>query len=270
MALLLLAAAQVSAQGSTASSSVVSSSATRSSSSSSSRAPAASSSSSSSAAAATSSAFATASSNFTLPAGAATATWPSGLVLQSSVPYSMPEVDLKELNLPASLANYHLANETATNRQAICDRQTRWCATAGCIETGATVKENFCDADTLATRCTCSKGASSLQQYAWPVQVADCQNRASACTQLCWEPSTQLSDRNTCINNCSKNLRATCSTPGQVSANYAVSKRGDKPSYAMIQGGTANGASSGVLPHFAAVAVAASLVAGLATSSLVL
>lgn len=209
-------------------------------------------------------AVATASSNFTLPSGAATASWPDGLVLPSSVPYSIPHMDLDALGLPSSLKNYHLANETLATRQTICDRQTKWCDTAGCAEADASINENFCDRDTMATRCTCSKGASLLPQYAWPVQVADCQNRASACSQACWDRSLSTSERNSCISNCSNNLRSTCSTPGQVSANYAVSKRGDKPSYALIQGGSANAAAHVGLPNAAVVMVAVSLVARMA------
>ncbi|CAO1623422.1 unnamed protein product [Parajaminaea phylloscopi] len=269
VAALLLVSASVSAQSSASAQSAVGSAASVASSSSS--RSSVQSGSSSTAVAASSAALPTASSNFTLPSGAATATWPAGLVLQSSVPYTLPQFDLEDLNLPAALAHYHLSNETLSTRQAICDRQTKWCATAGCAEAGAKINENFCDPTTMGTRCTCNKGASLLDQHAWPVQVADCQNRANACTQACWNPSTNVGDRNACISNCAKTLRETCSTPGQISANYAVAKEGDKPSYALMQGGSANGVLGrrGV-PDASVVAFAASLLmAAFAVSTLI-
>lgn len=200
-----------------------------------------------------------ASSNFTLPAGATTATWPSGRAVPSSVPYNMQIMNLANLSIPAY--EYSLASEGSSMRQALCDRQTSWCSTAGCAEAGATVTENFCETDTLASRCTCSKGKSNLNQYNWPVQMADCQNRASACTQACWAQGVS-SNHQQCISNCNSILRNSCSTPGQISANYAVSKRGQSPPLGLMQGGDASGALKtlqgrqvGVVLGFAVVAV---------------
>ena len=97
--------------------------------------------------------------------------------------------------------------------------------------------------------------------------MADCQNRASACTQSCWDPATtSIENRQSCLSTCSSTLRDSCSTPGQVAANYAVSKRGQTPSYTIVQGGTASGAaamlmrSKGAVLGGAAVAVAAAAV----------
>lgn len=87
---------------------------------------------------------ASASSNFTLPAGATTASWPAGLVLQSSVPYTMPPA-LNVATLGQAAIDYRLANMSESYRQSLCDRQTQWCTTAGCVEAGATINDNFCD-----------------------------------------------------------------------------------------------------------------------------
>ncbi|CAO1622436.1 unnamed protein product [Sympodiomycopsis kandeliae] len=182
-----------------------------------------------------------ASSNFSLPGGAVTAAWPSGLVLQTSVPYQMEDVDLKDIDLPKF--SYHLANESVATRKSLCARQTSFCSTAGCTNPDKShLSENFCNEDTLATRCTCSKGGeSNLQQSNWPVQLADCQNRANACSQACWSPNVSIQDRNSCRNICDKTFRQSCGTPGMVSANYAVDKESQKPSGNLIQGGDASG-----------------------------
>lgn len=152
----------------------------------------------------------------------------------------MSNVNWDDLDLPDF--SYSLGNESLSTRQALCDRQTRFCGTAGCKQTGATVKENFCNVDTLAARCSCSKGDSNLDQSNWPVQLADCQNRANACIEACWAPATSVQKRNSCRDTCDKTFRQSCGTPGMVSANYAVSKESQKPSGKLIQGGSASGA----------------------------
>lgn len=93
--------------------------------------------------------------------------------------------------------------------------------------------------------------------------MADCQNRASACTQSCWNPAeTSIQDRQACLKTCSQTLRDSCSTPGQVAANYAVSKEGQKPNYDIVQGGSASGAMGLVAGKgvTAAVAIMAAVV----------
>lgn len=122
----------------------------------------------------------------------------------------------------------------------------------------------------LATRCTCNKGDSALSQYQWPVQMADCQNRASACTQSCWDPATtSIENRQSCLSTCSSTLRDSCSTPGQVAANYAVSKRGQTPSYVIVQGGTASGAAS-ILMRSKGAVLGGAIIAAAAAAVMVL
>jgi hypothetical protein len=77
----------------------------------------------------------TASSNYTLPSATATATPGPGFVVQQSNPYVMQVVDPKDL----PKMNFNLANETEVRRQVICGQQTKFCATAGCAEAGATI-----------------------------------------------------------------------------------------------------------------------------------
>jgi hypothetical protein len=177
----------------------------------------------------------TASSNFTLPSATATATWPTNFTIQTSVPYVLTEIDTA--NLPDF--TWDLLNETAASRAIICSQQTKFCSTAGCADAGATINENFCNADTMGTRCTCDKGSSNLQQWKWPVQMSDCLNRGSACSTACQQPGVSTAERTACKEACSSQLSSTCGFPGQYSANYAVDKVNQKPNLAMIQGGSA-------------------------------
>lgn len=52
-------------------------------------------------------------------------------------------------------------------------------------------------------------------------------------------PGGTTAERTACREACNKNFGGTCGFPNQYSANYAVKKEGDKPKFAMIQGGTA-------------------------------
>lgn len=194
---------------------------------------------------ATSLAVSSASSNYTLPSASQTATWPSGLAIQSSVPYNLASVDLDDLDIPTFY--YNLINETQSYREDLCTRQVKFCSTAGCASasSGATIKENYCTVTTMATRCSCSSGDSNLPQYHWPVELADCQNRASACTSACMQITT-ISDQSTCKTNCQNVFRNSCGLPGQIAADYSTEKANDTPEYSYIQGGTASsGAMSG-------------------------
>ncbi|UZJ53967.1 hypothetical protein CBS101457_003287 [Exobasidium rhododendri] len=177
----------------------------------------------------------TASSNFTLPSATATATWPASFVIQSSNPYAVMDIDIS--NLPT--VSYNLLNESASSREVICSQQTKFCSTAGCADPSATVSVNFCNPDTMGTRCSCDKGSSNLQQWKWPVQLSDCLNRGNACSTACLIPGGSTAQRTACKDACNNQLSTTCGFPGQYSANYAVSKENQKPSLAMIQGGTA-------------------------------
>ncbi len=51
--------------------------------------------------------------------------------------------------------------------------QMQFCQTAGCNATDAKLT-NFCETKYMGTACSCSKGASRLEQYQWPVMLADC------------------------------------------------------------------------------------------------
>lgn len=199
----------------------------------------------------------TASSNFTLPVPAATASFPANFVMQSSTPFVFTDVDTD--NLPT--INYSLLNETATQREIICAQQTKFCSTAGCEDAKATIKDNVCNVDTMAVMCTCTKGSSNLQQWKWPVQFQDCLRRGTTCANACALPGGTTQSRNECKSACQASFGGTCGFPNQYAANYAVSKASKKPSLAMIQGGTAgNGAMSvGVASTFVVLMAGASM-----------
>jgi hypothetical protein len=118
------------------------------------------------------------------------------------------------------------------------------------------VQYNFCDVDTLASRCTCDKGASNLQQWKWPVQFSDCLARATTCADMCSIPGGTTAQRTACKSACQTNFRDTCGMPGQYSANYAVAKSGDKPNLDMMQGGTAGDGAAFLRASSLAVAAA--------------
>ncbi|PWN33759.1 uncharacterized protein FA14DRAFT_161448 [Meira miltonrushii] len=196
----------------------------------------------------------TASSNFTLPNPTASATFPPGFVMQSSVPFVYTDVDTA--NLPK--INYSLLNETVAQRQIICSQQTKFCSTAGCADADAKIKENFCDVDTMAIMCTCTKGSTNLKQWNWPAQFQDCLRRGNTCTNACQLPGGTTQARNDCKDACTKSFGGTCGFANQYSANYAVSKPGQKPNLQMVQGGTAgNGAMSMNVASGAVLSVAA-------------
>lgn len=183
----------------------------------------------------------TASSNFTLPVPAATATLPANFVMQSSTPFIFTDVDTD--NLPT--INYSLLNETQAQREIICAQQTKFCSTAGCADEDAKIKDNVCNVDTMGVMCTCTKGSSNLQQWKWPVQFQDCLRRGTTCANACALPGGTTQSRNDCKTACQASFGGTCGFPNQYAANYAVSKANQKPSFSMIQGGSAgNGATS--------------------------
>ena len=177
----------------------------------------------------------TASSNFTLPSATATATWPANFVIQGSNPYSMQSVETTDL----PTFYWSLQNESTTSRELICAQQTKFCDTAGCAEEGAMVNVNFCNTETMGTRCTCDKGSSNLQQWKWPVQMSDCLTRGSACNNACMQPGGTTAERQACKTACNSAFSDTCGFPGQYAANYAVDKENQKPGMTMVQGGTA-------------------------------
>lgn len=112
------------------------------------------------------------------------------------------------------------------------------------IVTFANAQENFCNVDTMGTACRCTKGASNLDQWKWPVQFADCLRRGTTCRQACTLPGGTTPERTACRNACTSAFGSTCGFPNQYGANYAVSNVNSKPKLAMIQGGSAAGAMS--------------------------
>lgn len=180
----------------------------------------------------------TASSNFTLPNATATATFASIPTLRSS-PYQI--VFANTDGLP--MINYNLAmNNSEQVKTALCASQMQFCSTAGCNVTDAKLT-NFCETKYMGVACSCSKGASRLEQYQWPVMLADCQGRNIACRDACVKPGQSVQSQNNCLDTCTQNYGSTCAKPGQYAANYAVTKEGSKPSYAIVQGGTAQNAA---------------------------
>ncbi|EPQ30281.1 uncharacterized protein PFL1_02397 [Pseudozyma flocculosa PF-1] len=178
----------------------------------------------------------TVSSNFTLPSATATATFAT-LPQLASNPYQMVFADTS--GLPDYQWNLALASVPSLTKEAICRQQVDFCAKAGCVQDGAKVKDNFCETKYMGAACRCDKGDSRLQQYNWPVMLADCRGRNTACKDACQKPNLGTADKNKCTQACDANYGSNCGAPGQYAANYAVAKKGQKPSYAIIQGGNA-------------------------------
>lgn len=178
---------------------------------------------------------ATPSSNYTLPNATATGSFSALPTLQSK-PYQIVFADTS--GLPSY--NWNLASNSSSDqaKTALCASQMQFCQTAGCTDTDAKLT-NFCETKYMGTACSCSKGASRLEQYQWPVMLADCQGRNTACRDACIKPGQGVADQNNCLANCAQNFGSTCGKPGQYAANYAVRKQGDKPNYVIVQGGTA-------------------------------
>ncbi|GAC97188.1 hypothetical protein PHSY_004773 [Pseudozyma hubeiensis SY62] len=196
---------------------------------------------------------ATASSNYTLPSLTATGTFASIPTLRSN-PYQI--VFANTDGLPP--INWNLAmNNSDQVKSALCTSQMQFCNTAGCNTTDAKLT-NFCETKYMGVACSCSKGASRLEQYQWPVMLADCQGRNIACRDACIKPGQNVEAQNKCLDVCAQNYGSTCGKPGQYAANYAVSKEGNKPSYTVVQGGTAqNGALRAGVGMVGVMAVAA-------------
>ncbi|TKY85050.1 hypothetical protein EX895_006130 [Sporisorium graminicola] len=187
-----------------------------------------------------------ASSNYTLPNPTATGTFASIPTLLSK-PYQVVFAD----NSGLPVYNWNLATNSSSeqSKTALCTSQMQFCQTAGCNQTDAKLT-NFCETKYMGVACSCSKGASRLEQYQWPVMLADCQGRNTACRDTCIKPGQSVEDQNKCLGVCAQNFGSTCGKPGQYAANYAVRKEGDKPSYAIVQGGNAQ---SGALSAIAGV-----------------
>lgn len=208
---------------------------------------------------------ATASSNYTLPSATATGVFPTLPSLQGqSNPYQI--VFANTAGLPTYNWNLALNSSSEQSKTALCASQMQFCAKAGCNDTEAKLT-NFCETKYMGVACSCSKGASRLEQYQWPVMLADCQGRNTACRDACVKPGQSVADQDKCLDTCAQNYGSTCGKPGQYAANYAVGKEGAKPSYTIVQGGTAqNGAlakSAGMAGVVAVAALVSVVVVGL-------
>ncbi|KAN0060620.1 hypothetical protein ACQY0O_007278 [Thecaphora frezii] len=191
----------------------------------------------------------TVSSNFTLPSATATATFPS-LPTLNSLPYQFVVTD------PSGLPRftYNLTSLEQRTKEALCAQQIDFCAKAGCEQEddgkkkGGEVKLiNFCETKYMGVACRCSRGAARLQQYSWPVMLADCRGRNTACIDACQKPNAATADKNQCFQACRDNFETNCGRPGQMAADYSVRKEGQKPSYKVIQGGDAQNAAWGAI-----------------------
>lgn len=180
-----------------------------------------------------------ASSNFTLPHATATGTYLSLPSLVSS-PYQVVFADTN--GVPSYNWNLAMNSSSDASKTATCASQMQFCKTAGCVDPEAKLN-NFCETKYMGVACSCSKGESRLEQYQWPVMLADCQGRSTACKDACIKPNQGVASTNDCVNKCLSQFGDTCGKPGQYAANYAVHKQGDKPTYAIVQGGTAQNAA---------------------------
>ncbi|KAJ1032589.1 hypothetical protein NDA16_000612 [Ustilago loliicola] len=202
---------------------------------------------------------ATPSSNYTLPNATTTGTFSSIPTLRSQ-PYQIVFAD--NSGLPVYKWNLATNSSSDQSKEALCASQMQFCATAGCNETDAKLT-NFCETKYMGVACSCSKGVSILQQYQWPVMLADCQGRNTACRDACIKPGQGVADQNKCLDVCSQNFGSTCGKPGQYAANYAVGKKGDKPSYTVVQGGMAQNSALGMNVGKVSVALVATLVSAM-------
>lgn len=180
-----------------------------------------------------------ASSNYTLPSATATGTYLSLPSLISS-PYQVVFADTN--GVPQYNWNLAMNSSSDMSKEATCASQMQFCKTAGCADPEAKLT-NFCETKYMGVACSCSKGESRLQQYQWPVMLADCQGRNTACKDACIKPDQGVASTNDCVNKCLDQFGQTCGKPGQYAANYAVRKQGDKPTYSIVQGGTAGNAA---------------------------
>ncbi|CAD6889008.1 unnamed protein product [Tilletia controversa] len=161
--------------------------------------------------------------------------------------------------------SWNLMNTTQTQRDILCVQQKKYCSMSGCEDNSANITLNFCNAQTLGARCACNAGATEMKQSDWPIELADCQGRGLACKATCFQ-AQYSSNLQTCQQACDKTYTSTCATDSQFAADYSVMKENDKPSYAMIVGGTA-----GSVPGAASMrALMPSVGSSLAMSSFVL
>ena len=193
-----------------------------------------------------------------------TIAWPANIPALQSKVYQAPQFDLSKL----PNFRWSLANESLAIRTAICSQQIDFCNRAGCdtnqgAKEAATVSENFCDARTLASKCTCSGGTSRLQQFQWPVSTNDCRFRGQACKNQCMWGTSDVANQPSCVAACDNTFGMNCGFEGQMSASYAVDKKGEMPALAMVQGGVAQSAafslSSSLFATTAVAAIATSL-----------
>ncbi|KAK0553525.1 hypothetical protein OC846_000847 [Tilletia horrida] len=170
--------------------------------------------------------------------------------------------------------SYTLLNETDIEKGVLCQQQTKYCAMSGCQDANANITINFCNNQTMASRCACGTGATIITQSSWPIEFADCRNRGLTCKQTCFQLQ-YASNLQSCQAACDQAYTATCATPGQIAADYSVMKQGDKPSYALITGGTAGtvpGAASlrMVVPSMGTSLMLGSLLIGLSAGVTIL
>ncbi|GAA5881011.1 hypothetical protein JCM16303_004635 [Sporobolomyces ruberrimus] len=146
---------------------------------------------------------------------------------------------------------YNLTEESASTRISICNQTTAFCATSGCVKSGATIKNNFCNADTMGWNCECNDGDSRLQPLTVPVNTYDCRLRTAACLDQCSNPkaSPPVQNQGQCKNACNYILGSTCGTSNQVLPLYEVKSYNSKPKYYSdtSKGGVAMGISASPL-----------------------
>ncbi|WFD00059.1 hypothetical protein MYAM1_002805 [Malassezia yamatoensis] len=173
-------------------------------------------------------------SNVTSTTAKLTATWNGTLPQLISQMYRGSEE--AEANLPHFYWNLANASLSETQLQMICDSQTKFCATSGCTDNDDQIAHNFCDTSKgMATMCTCSKSASRLPQYQWPVQAQDCLLRLQACSDACNnQRTTPFAQRNACAQACADQIGSSCGKTEQYGSTYAVKKPGQSPSYLIV------------------------------------
>ncbi|KAE8216032.1 hypothetical protein CF319_g3185 [Tilletia indica] len=157
--------------------------------------------------------------------------------------------------------SWNLLNVTDIQRNILCAQQTKFCTSSGCQDNTANITINFCNNQTLASRCACNTGATVMKQSDWPLELADCQGRGSACKATCFQ-SQYSGNLLACQQACQKTYTDTCATDNQVAADYSVMKQGDKPSYALITGGSAGSVPGAASVRFLMPSVGSSLAVG--------
>ncbi|KAL1928698.1 hypothetical protein VTP01DRAFT_2484 [Rhizomucor pusillus] len=128
------------------------------------------------------------------------------------------------------------------SRASVCNQQQGFCNDQ--CGGGNMTTINFCNVTTMAWDCKCQNKVPDCPPYQWPVTVAECKGRESACQAGCTDEST----KDLCTNACSHYYK--CNRPGGPPSKLHTENPDQVPVYEVNPVGYAHVAAPSMLYYY--------------------